>query len=95
LTSQIISPAFYPMNMESMSDVQVWLGQYIDPTVPGNLDKFIADGRPVDPAVAEAAFGQPAILFSGDSSNFVTNQGTDGPFTLVGTLTNSDTSPSN
>jgi Concanavalin A-like lectin/glucanases superfamily len=77
-----------------VSDVQVWLDQYIDPT-PENLAKFISDGKPVDPAVAEATFGQPSILFSGDSSNFVTNQGTDGPFTLIGTLTNSDTSPSN
>jgi hypothetical protein len=38
-------------------DVQMWAVQYIDPTT--DIDKFISGGRPVNPAVAEAAFGAP------------------------------------
>jgi len=75
-----------------MADVRVWLNQCIDPT-PTNLAKFIAAGKPVDPATATAAFGAPAVLFSGDASTFATNQGTLGTFTLEGTLTNASTHP--
>jgi hypothetical protein len=53
-----------------------------------------ADGKPVNPAIATAALGEPCILFSGDASTFIVNQGTGGSFTLTGTLTDAATSPS-
>jgi hypothetical protein len=59
-----------------------------------NLAKIINGGKPVDPAIAAAAFGQQTVLFSGDATTFGTNRGTGGAFTLTGTLTDADTSPS-
>jgi hypothetical protein len=54
-----------------------------------------ANGKPVNPAVAVAALGTPAVLFSGDASGFPTNQGNGGAFTLWnGPFTNATTSPS-
>lgn len=53
-----------------------------------------ASGKPVDPAIATAALGDPEILFSGNASTFGTNQGTGGVFSTTGTLTNASTSPS-
>ena len=54
-----------------------------------------ANGFPVDPQVATAALGAPAVLFSGDSTSFGTNQGGGGSFTASGTaLANATTSPS-
>lgn len=53
--------------------------------------KFIVAGVPANPS------GFPAgaeLLFSGNAAGFVTNQGTGGTFTLTGTLTDADTSPS-
>lgn len=41
-----------------------------------------ADGKPVDPAVAAAALGNPRILFSGNATTFDDNQGTGGAFVL-------------
>jgi hypothetical protein len=52
-----------------------------------------ADQKPVDPAIATAALGAPAILFSGHAASFATNRGYGGPFSLTGTLTNAATSP--
>lgn len=52
------------------------------------------DGKPVDPATATASLGAPVILFSGNATNFATNQGTGGAFTLTGSLTNASSSPS-
>lgn len=52
-----------------------------------------ADGHPVDPAIATAALGQPAMLFTGDAAGFAANSGWGGPFTLTGTLTNASTAP--
>lgn len=75
-------------------DLQVWIGQQVDLSDPANLSKLISGGKPVDPAVASAAFGAPTILFSGDSTTYPANQGSGGAFTLTGTLTNSSTSPS-
>jgi hypothetical protein len=79
------------------ADLQMWIGTYIDPT-PTNLAKFISGGKPVNPSVAQAAFGQSQILFSGGTSatGVQKNQGTYGDiFTLTGTLTDASTSPSN
>lgn len=53
-----------------------------------------AGGKPVDPAVATAALGTPAVLFSGNATTFGTNQGNGGAFTPTGSLTNASTSPS-
>jgi hypothetical protein len=79
-----------------VADVQIWLGTFIDPSVNGNILKFVdVDGKPVDPAVAAAAFGQQTFLFSGDSTAFATNQGSGGACALTGTaLTDASTSPS-
>ncbi len=53
--------------------------------------KFIsASGKPVDPS----GFPSAPMLFSGDAATFPINQGSGGPFTLTGTLTNASTSPS-
>lgn len=56
------------------------------------------NGKPVDPAVATAELGAPAILFRRDpaaaASTFANNLGTGGAFTISGTLTNATTSPS-
>jgi hypothetical protein len=49
-----------------------------------------ASGKPVNPS----GFPNSAMLFSGDATTFVTNQGTGGAFTLAGILTNATTSPS-
>ena len=83
------------------SDIQFYPGlNIIAGTAPGTIDpadiaNFIAYGRPVDPAQAVAAYGQPALLFSGDMTGFVANQGTGGAFVLTGgTLTDAATSPS-
>ncbi len=54
-----------------------------------------ANGKPVDPAAATASLGTAgAVLFSGDATTFPVNQGTGGPFTLTGALTNASSSPS-
>jgi hypothetical protein len=51
--------------------------------------------KPVDPATATAALGAAgAVLFSGDASTFVTNQGIGGSFSLVGSISNAASSPS-
>lgn len=66
----------------------------VDLTNAANIAKFISGGKPVDPATAVAAFGTPAVLFSGNASTFGTNQGSGGSFTLTGSLTNASSSPS-
>jgi hypothetical protein len=59
-----------------------------------------ANGKPVDPAVATAALGRPAVLMSGDHFSFLANNGTGGNFNLFatvsggGNITNASTSPS-
>ena len=47
--------------------IQIWVGQYIDPTI--HIDKFIGGGRPVNPAIAQAAFGAPTLSLSRPRSN--------------------------
>lgn len=80
---------------QDLADVQIWVGQTIDPSVPGNIEKFISSGKPVDPAIAAAAFGQQTYLFSGDYLHFPINQGSSADtFAVTGTLTNASTSPS-
>jgi hypothetical protein len=81
-----------------MSDYQLWVGQFIDPTVSGNFSKFVkisgGKGTLVDPAIAAAAFGQQTILFKGNSTQFPVNRGIGGAFSLVGTNTDFTPTPS-
>lgn len=64
-------------------------------TGPQDRRNFIdADGKPVAPTVAIAAYGTPTVALIGNASAFLTNQGTGGAFTLTGSLTNAATSPS-
>ncbi len=71
------------------ADVQIWVGQYIDPTV--NYSKFVTisggHGTPVKPSVAAAAFGHQTFLFTGGKSGFPLNRGTGGAFNKIGTIT--------
>jgi hypothetical protein len=73
-----------------MADVQIWVGQYIDPTDPTNFEKFIntVGGRKysVSPYAAAIAFGPQTYLFTGAASSFITNRGTGGSFVKTGTL---------
>jgi len=75
------------------ADVQIWVGQYIDPTNADNLAKFISGGAPVNPVVAEAAFGAPTYRFPGPALGIGTNTGTGGDFTLTGTVTDAAPGP--
>jgi len=77
-----------------VADVQFWLGSYLDFTIQANRELFILAGRPVNPLIAAQTLGAQTILFQGNVSNFSTNQGTGGTFTLTGSLTNSTSSPS-
>ncbi len=77
--------------IQDMADFWISTTAPLDFTVEANRRKFIsATGKPVDPSGFPAA----AFLFSGDATTFPVNQGTGGPFTLTGTLTNAPTSPS-
>jgi hypothetical protein len=62
----------------------VWPGQFIDWSIPNNRAKIIdpVTLKPVDPALAVAAFGQPALMFDGDHVAFPVNQGPGGVFTI-------------
>ena len=79
-----------------IADYQFFIqGAFVDLSTVGNRRKFIdGAGKPVDPATAAAAFGTPIIRFSGDHTGFATNLGGGGAFTLVGSLTNASTGPS-
>jgi hypothetical protein len=88
-----------PSTIGDFSDTFVYTNRQVvqsDGTIAASvLDNFItADNKPVNPATAIAAYGQPALLFSGDASAFAINKGTGGAFTLTGALTNATTSPS-
>jgi hypothetical protein len=67
-------------------DVQIWVDQYIDASNADNLAKFRdADGKPVNPSIAAAAFGAPTYLIRGPASAIETNGGTGGDFVKTGT----------
>ena len=89
----VAANALTPAQEIDFCDIQVWVGQLIDPSVPANLAKFISGGKPVNPATAAAAFGTQTYLFSGDATGFLVNQGTGGAFTASGTFTNAATHP--
>lgn len=73
------------------ADVQIWVGQYIDPLT--DIDKFINGGRPVNPAIAEAAFGIPTYRFNRPASDITNDTGTGGDFTKTGTVTDYSPGP--
>jgi len=74
-----------------LADVWIAPGVFVDFSVTANRRKFIsAAGKPVDPS----GFPASAMLFSGNATGFLVNQGTGGAFTANGTITNASTSPS-
>jgi Concanavalin A-like lectin/glucanases superfamily len=80
----------------AMDMADFWFAPNVSLLIAGDIPEatrrlFIsATGKPVDPSGFPAA----AILFSGDATAFVTNQGLGGTFTLTGSLTDASTSPS-
>jgi hypothetical protein len=65
----------------------IYVGQFIDPTNPDNLEKFITpEGKSVAPSVAVEAFGTPTYSFTGSAADIV-NSGNGWPFTKTGTVT--------
>lgn len=88
-----------PTTIADFADFQIFPGlNLVQPDSTINLSdirNFVsAAGKPVNPSIAATAYGQQAVLFSGDKDGFPINQGTGGSFTLTGTLTNASTSPS-
>lgn len=73
-----------------MAEVQMWLGTFIDPTVPANLAKFVRIvnnvGRPQNPTLAATAFGTPTYSFRGNKFQFPTNRGNGGSMSSAGTI---------
>ena len=70
---------------------------HLDLDVVGNRRKFISgDKKPVFLGTdgSKPTGSAPPVYFSGDATDFSTNKGDGGAFTLTGTLTNSSTSPS-
>jgi len=62
--------------------------EYLDLSVAANLEKFIKNGYPVEITNGgdDITGTEPLLFFSGDSTAFVTNQGSGGAFSEVGTL---------
>ncbi|WP_029581929.1 hypothetical protein [Bradyrhizobium sp. URHD0069] len=75
----------------AFADIQIWVGQYIDPTT--NIDKFISGGRPVNTAIAEEAFGVPTYRLNRPASDVANNTGSGGDFTKTGTVTDATPGP--
>jgi hypothetical protein len=72
-------------------------GLYIDFSIDTNRRRFIGpDRRPVylGPSGEYPTGSSPALFFSGHASQWATNKGTGGTFTLSGALTDSTRSPS-
>lgn len=79
-----------------MAELYFAPGQYLDFSVEANRRKFITwSGVPEDLGSdgSTPTGAAPAIYMSGDSSNFATNQGSGGAFTVSGTLTDAATTP--
>lgn len=81
-----------------MADFQAWFGTYIDPSVAANFAKFVTIsngiGRPVNPAVARAAFGKQTFLLQGNKNQFSVNRGNGGGLAQSGALNNFTPIPS-
>jgi len=79
-----------------MSEMYFNMAEFIDISIQSNRRKFIdAAGKPVSlGADGSSPTGTaPIIYLNGDSTNFETNQGTGGDFTVTGALTACSTSP--
>ena len=80
-----------------MAELYINTAEFIDITVQANRRKFIdASGKPVslgsDGSLPTGT--APVVYLNGDSTNFETNQGTGGNFTVTGALSDCSTSPS-
>lgn len=83
-----------PLIVADFADVWYGPGQEINFSNPSVDVLFAVDNKPVNLSAAIIAFGNPAVLLSGDSTGFIVNQGTGGALTLTGSVTNAMTSPS-
>lgn len=74
----------------TIGQVQVWVGQFIDPTNSSNYEKFVelrdGGGYQVDASVAADAFGDPTYCFFGGNESFPINRGTGGAFSASGVI---------
>jgi hypothetical protein len=81
---------------EVMDIADFWFAPGVSLLTDGDITEasrrmFInADGKPVNPS----QFPEAAVLFSGDQTTFLVNQGTGGDFAVTGAVTNADSSPS-
>lgn len=79
------------------ADMWIAIGQYLDFSNPAVMAKFRdGDGKPVflgEDGLLPTGVA-PTVFFSGDSTGYATNRGTGGAFSVVGTLANAATSPS-
>jgi len=68
--------------------VEMWFGLATAPDISDQaiLDKLVnpTTGLPVNPALAETEWGAPTVKFDGTASEFPTNDGTGGAFSLLG-----------
>lgn len=81
----------------SLAEVWIGHGQFIDPTITGNIGKFYSGlGKPRNlGATGSTPSGTaPLIFLSGETVDWHTNKGTGGGFTENGALTTASTSPS-
>lgn len=68
------------------ADFQFWQGVSADLSNPEVIANFISGGKPVDPAIAAVTFGDHTVLFSGDATGFLVNQGGGGAWALSGSI---------
>lgn len=92
------NPNFWSDAHIELAEMQAWFGTFIDPSISGNLAKFIkisgTRGKPVGSSTAATAFGKQTLLFSGNKSKFIVNKGNGGAFVKVGTVTDFTPGPS-
>jgi len=80
-----------------LSELYVNLSAYVDIGVTAERRKFVTvNNKPVDPGSDGSipTGTSPIIYLNGDSTDFETNQGTGGNFSVTGALTACSTSPS-
>lgn len=79
-----------------VSDVWFAHNQWLDLTSSTNREKFAKNGRPVNLGSdgSKPTGTAPIIYFKGPASNWGTNAGTGGNFTVNGTFTDASTKPS-
>jgi hypothetical protein len=88
----------HPADLADLFVYQLGSSPFVGDDVPAATRREFIDGngKPVNPSVAVAALGTPAVLLSGDKDAFSNNQGSGCNFSVVGgALTNADSSPSN